>query len=142
MSIQSVPLLSLDFFPSRPVHIEISTAPLSTDAGLLPIRQFDGQIRLTEQFAAALEDKRDPLFTRQPLLDMVRQRIGGRCCSLLRSVGLSAGDHVEQGRSSEDGARLSSSAAANCSVSRICPSNWRIGNSPASVERGAVEISI
>ena len=77
MSLQSVPQLSLDFFPSRPVHIEISTAPLSTDAGLLPIRQFDGRIRLTEQFAAALQDKRDPIFTRQPLLDMARQRIFG-----------------------------------------------------------------
>ncbi len=43
----------------------------------MPIRQFDGQIRLTEQFAAAIEDKRDPLFTRQPLLDMVRQRVFG-----------------------------------------------------------------
>src|SRR5271170_1061355 len=77
MSLQSVPLLSLDFFPSRPVHIEISTAPLSSDAGLLPIRQFDGRIRLTEQFAAAIEDRRDPIFTQQPLLSMVRQRIFG-----------------------------------------------------------------
>ena len=41
MSLQSVPLLSLDFFPSRPVHVEISSSPLSSDAGLLPIRQFD-----------------------------------------------------------------------------------------------------
>ena len=38
MSLQSVPLLSLDFFPSRPVQVEVSTAPLSSDAGLLPIR--------------------------------------------------------------------------------------------------------
>ena len=77
MSLQSVPLLSLDFFPSRPVHVEISDAPLSSDAGLLPIRQFDEQIRLTEQFAAAIEDRRDPIFTQQPLLSMVRQRIYG-----------------------------------------------------------------
>jgi hypothetical protein len=77
MSLQSVSLLSLDFFPSRPVHVEISTAPLSSDAGLLPIRQFDQQIRLTDQFAAAIDDRRDPTFTRQPLLDMVRQRIFG-----------------------------------------------------------------
>jgi Transposase DDE domain group 1 len=77
MSLQSVPLLSLDFFPSRPVHVEISSAPLSSDAGLLPIRQFDEGIRLTEQFAAAIVDKRDPLFTQQSLLSMVRQRIYG-----------------------------------------------------------------
>ena len=59
MSLQSVPLLSFDFFPSRPVQVEVSPSPLTSDAGLLPIRQFDGQIGLTEQFAAAIEDKRD-----------------------------------------------------------------------------------
>ena len=47
------------------------------DAGLLPIRQFDDQIRLTEQFAAAIEDRRDPDFTQQLALSMVRQRIFG-----------------------------------------------------------------
>lgn len=77
MSLQSVLPLSLDFFPSRPVHIEVSDAPLSSDAGLLPIRQFDGSIRLTEQFAAAIEDKRHPLFTQHSVLSMVRQRIFG-----------------------------------------------------------------
>jgi hypothetical protein len=77
MSLQSVPFLSFDFFPSRPVEIEISSAPLTSDAGLLPIRQLDDRIRLTEQFAAALEDRRDPKFVEQSLLSMVRQRIYG-----------------------------------------------------------------
>jgi Transposase DDE domain group 1 len=77
MSLQSVPLLSYDFFPSRPVQVEVSTAPLSSDAGLLPVRQFDERIRLTEQFAAAIEDERDPTFTKQTVLTMVRQRIFG-----------------------------------------------------------------
>jgi hypothetical protein len=40
MSLHSVPPLSFAFFPSRPVQIEISPAPLTSDAGLLPIRQF------------------------------------------------------------------------------------------------------
>jgi Transposase DDE domain group 1 len=77
MSVQSAPQISFDFLPSRPVEIEVSSAPLTTDAGLLPIRQFDQQIGLTEQFAAALCDPRDPLLTQQPLLIMVRQRIYG-----------------------------------------------------------------
>src|SRR3954470_10934266 len=77
MSLQSVPLLSYDFLPSRPVEIEVSPAPLTSDAGLLPVRQFDEQIRLTEQFAAALDDRRDPALTRQSLLSMVRQRVYG-----------------------------------------------------------------
>jgi hypothetical protein len=77
MSLQSVPPLSLNFFPTRPIHIDVSPAPLTSDAGLLPIREFDERIRLTERFAAAIEDKRDPTFTQQPLLGMVRQRIYG-----------------------------------------------------------------
>jgi hypothetical protein len=77
MSLQSVPQLSFNFFPSRPVEIEVSPAPLSSDAGLLPIRQFDERIRLTEQFAAAIHDRRHPTFTEHSLLTMVRQRIFG-----------------------------------------------------------------
>jgi hypothetical protein len=77
MSLQSVPLLSFGFFSPRPVQVEISPAPLTSDAGLVPIRQFDDRIRLTEQFAAALEDRRDPKFVEQSLLSMVRQRIYG-----------------------------------------------------------------
>src|SRR3954468_22068503 len=77
MSLQTVPLLSFDFSPSRPVQIEVSPAPLTSDAGLLPVRQLDQHIRLTEQFAAALDDRRDPALTRQSLLSMVRQRIYG-----------------------------------------------------------------
>ena len=77
MSLHSVPQLSFNFLPSRPVDIEFSCAPLSTDAGLLPIRQFDQRIRLTEQFAAALEDRRDPTFVAHSNLSMVRQRVYG-----------------------------------------------------------------
>ena len=77
MSLQPVPQLSFDFFPSRSIEIEVSDAPLTSDAGLLPLRQFDHQIRLTEQFANALHDRRDPTLTRQSVLSMVRQRIYG-----------------------------------------------------------------
>ena len=77
MSLHSVPPLSFDFFPSRPIEIEVSPAPLTSDAGLLPVRQFDEKIRLTAQFAAALHDPRIPALTRQPLSSMVRQRIYG-----------------------------------------------------------------
>src|SRR4051794_15876978 len=77
MSLHPVPLLSFDFLPSRPVEIEVSPAPLTSDAGLLPIRQLDERIRLTEQVAAALHDRRDPVLTQQSLVSMVRQRVYG-----------------------------------------------------------------
>ncbi len=64
--------------PSRPVELEISSNPLTSDAGLLPVRQIDQILRLTEQFADALDDRRDPTLTRQSVLSMmVRQRIYG-----------------------------------------------------------------
>jgi hypothetical protein len=57
--------------------MEISPAALSSDTGLLPVRQFDERIGLTSGFADALRDTRDPTFTKQSLLGMVRQRIYG-----------------------------------------------------------------
>jgi len=77
MSLHSVLPLSLGFLPSRPIEIEVSHAPLTSDAGLLPVRQLDQRIRLTEQVAAALHDRRDPTRTAQSLLSMVRQRVYG-----------------------------------------------------------------
>lgn len=77
MSGHHAPLVSFDFFPSRPVELEVSSHPLTSDAGLLPIRQLDQILRLTEQFAAALKDRRDPTLTTQSILSMVRQRIYG-----------------------------------------------------------------
>lgn len=77
MSVQSVAQLSLPFFGSRPIEIEVSEAPLTSDAGLLAVREFDERIRLTEQFRAALRDTRVSCLTTQTLLGMVRQRIYG-----------------------------------------------------------------
>ena len=77
MSLQTVPLVSFDFSPSRPVQIEVSPAPLASDTGLLTVQPLDQHIRLTEQFAAALDDRRDPALTRQSPLSMVRQRVYG-----------------------------------------------------------------
>lgn len=38
MNLHPVPLFSFDFLSSRPVEIEVSSAPLTSDAGLLPVR--------------------------------------------------------------------------------------------------------
>lgn len=77
MSLQGVRQLVLGFLPSRPVVLEASAAQLSSDGGLLVVREFDGRIGLTAQFAAALKDTRDASWTRHDLLSMVRQRIYG-----------------------------------------------------------------
>jgi hypothetical protein len=68
--------LCFNFF-DRPIVIETSNALLTSDAGLLPIRQFDERIGFTRQFTAALKDPRDPELIEHAMLDMVRMRIYG-----------------------------------------------------------------
>lgn len=60
MTLQTAPPLLFDFLPDRPVVIETSNACLSSDAGLLPIRQLDERLGFTQQLADALDDPRDP----------------------------------------------------------------------------------
>jgi hypothetical protein len=74
--IQSVWQKSFGFF-GKPVVVKPSEAELTSDAGLLPIRQFDQQIKLTEQFAAALTDLRYQPSVDHTLREMVRMRIFG-----------------------------------------------------------------
>jgi Transposase DDE domain group 1 len=66
----------LDFF-GTPLVIEPSAGQLSSDAGLLPIRQFDDRIGLTRAFAAALDDPRHPDLTEHTFLEMARARVYG-----------------------------------------------------------------
>jgi Transposase DDE domain group 1 len=77
MSIQSAWQEHLDFFGARPIVIEPSRASLSSDAGLLPIRQFDEQWGFTRAFAAALDDPRAAEFCDHSFSEMVRSRIYG-----------------------------------------------------------------
>ena len=77
MSVQTVWQRTLDFPEGRRLVIEPSTALLSSDAGLLPIRQLDEHLGLTRQFADALDDPRAPHRIEHPVRDMVRARIYG-----------------------------------------------------------------
>jgi hypothetical protein len=65
------------FFPSRGFDLELSSAPLTSDAGLLVFREFDERIGLTRQFAAALHDLRAAGCCDHSILEMVRQRVYG-----------------------------------------------------------------
>lgn len=66
-----------DFYESLPIRVEVSDAPLTSDAGLLPLRQYDQRIGLTAQFAAALHDPRDPDRIDHTFPEMVRSRVFG-----------------------------------------------------------------
>ena len=76
MSLHTVSEHDLDFF-SKSIRVEISDDALTSDAGLLPLRQFDHRIGLTDQFVAALHDPRDPQRIDHSFCDMARMRIFG-----------------------------------------------------------------
>src|SRR5262249_46911776 len=76
MSVPSAWPQVLNFF-GTPLVIEPSRGQLSSDTGLLPIRQFDDRIGLTRAFADALDDPRDPALTEHTFLEMVRARVFG-----------------------------------------------------------------
>jgi hypothetical protein len=77
VSIQTAWQATFDFWSKLPIVVEPSSAQLSSDGGLLPLRQFDEQIGLTRQFAQALDDPRLPGLTAHTFLEMVRSRVFG-----------------------------------------------------------------
>ena len=66
-----------DFLPDKQVVVEVLNEALSSDGGLIPIRQFDELIGFTQQIADALQDQRDAKLTKHSLISMIRQRIYG-----------------------------------------------------------------
>ena len=78
MSTQSAPgvdQLCFDFIPSHDVVLRPAAGALTSDAGLLAVRQFDERAGWTARFAACLADDRsDPTHS---LLSMIRQRVYG-----------------------------------------------------------------
>ena len=77
MKSQSAFELTLEFGRSKPIVVGPSAAQLSTDGGLLPIRQLDEHLGLTREFADALVDRRAQGYIDHTFLDMTRMRIYG-----------------------------------------------------------------
>lgn len=77
MIIQDAWQLSFGFLGSVAVVVEPSAAQVSSDAGLLPVRQLDETLGLTRQFAEALIDRRSSSYVGHTFLEMTRARIYG-----------------------------------------------------------------
>jgi hypothetical protein len=67
-------------FGRRIIEADFSGGDLSSDGGLLLLRQLDRHLGLTRAVAAALPDPRDPERIRHSLRDLLAQRIYALCC--------------------------------------------------------------
>ena len=93
MSLASARPQCLAFFGTT-LMIEPSPDQLSGDAGLLPIRQFDQCIGLTQAFAEALDDPRDPALTEHKQLGSDRFAEREAASKALDAIGEPALVHV------------------------------------------------
>lgn len=67
--------LGLGFHPDRPVQVTFDAPHISSDGGLLLLRQADERLGLTRWFSECLVDKRDPTRIEHSRQEQVRQRI-------------------------------------------------------------------
>jgi hypothetical protein len=67
--------MTFDFLPQIPVVVQPAAGQMTSDAGLLPLRQFDQRWDYTRRMAACLVDPRPQ--REQSLVSMLRQRLFG-----------------------------------------------------------------
>ena len=72
----------IDFgrFGRRLIEADFSGGDLSSDGGLLLLRQVDAHLGLSRAAAAAIPDPRDPERITHSLRDLLAQRLYGLCC--------------------------------------------------------------
>lgn len=61
----------------RKLEVNFGGGAVSSDGGLLLLREVDRRLKLTEHVASVLKDPRDPDLITHPLVDLLRQRIYG-----------------------------------------------------------------
>lgn len=64
---------------SRKIEVQFSGGEVTSDAGVLLLREVDRKLGLTKKFSEYLFDPRNPLKVEHTTLDMVRQRCYGIC---------------------------------------------------------------
>lgn len=74
-SVESIEQLQFDFLPHLPVVVQRGQGQLTSDAGLLPLRQFDQRWMFTQRMAACLDDPNPD--RRHSMISMLRQRMFG-----------------------------------------------------------------
>jgi len=69
--------ICFSFQEKKTITINFAGGNITSDAGLLPIRQYDEKIGFTQRLARIISDKRKPCLIHHDLTDIVRQRLYG-----------------------------------------------------------------
>jgi hypothetical protein len=72
---QCITQLTLGFFGQKPVVIDFDAPEVTSNAGFVLVRQVDDLLGVSESFAAALVDRRDPSRVIHDLHEQCRQRM-------------------------------------------------------------------
>lgn len=67
--------ISLNFFTKKPLEAKFSRLDLSSDAGVLLVRQAEEQLKICEGLADCLEDNREPGKVKHSLHQLISQRV-------------------------------------------------------------------
>jgi hypothetical protein len=67
--------LIFSFFRKRQLTVDFEGGEITSDAGLLLIRQADDSMRLTEGLAGCIKDRRDSGYSDHSMVELLRQRI-------------------------------------------------------------------
>lgn len=67
--------LPFDFYQSRPLNVQFSDLELSSDAGILLVRQADERLEVSAGIAECIEEWRDPAKITHSLRQLVSQRV-------------------------------------------------------------------
>ncbi len=81
MATDCIPQVTFEFYDKlKPVVALFDQSHASTDGGVVWLKALDDRLRLTDQLAACLADRRDPDKIRHSIRDLLRQRIVGLAC--------------------------------------------------------------
>src|SRR5947209_4010768 len=67
--------LLIPFFKGAQLTTDFAGGAITSDGGLLVVREFDERIGLSEAFSKLICDPRDPRFVLHDQLDLIRQRL-------------------------------------------------------------------
>lgn len=116
--------LTLEFFQKKNVSYDFAGGELTSDAGILLIREFDERIGFTRSLATCIHDTRNPWLVVHPMVDLLRERIyfltaGYEDCNDASTLAHDPGFKVSVGRTLDEDQASGLDLASQPTLSRL-----------------------